>query len=266
MPYAISDGTRIYWEESGAGAPLLLIMGLGYSHEMWHRTRPVVSAHYRTILFDNRGVGKSDVPRGAYSIAQMAADTAAVLDAAGVANAHVFGLSMGGMIAQEFAVNYPERVNRLVLGCTACGGRNSIPAAQKVRDVVMARAGMTPEEGAEAMVPYIYDRSTPRERIEEDLAIRRRCYPTAAGYMGQVQAILAWTSFDRLAGIRAPTLIIHGETDQLVPPGNAPILGHAIAGSGLVMLPHASHLFVTDQPEASHRAVLAFLSGEKSAI
>jgi pimeloyl-ACP methyl ester carboxylesterase len=265
MPYAISDGTRVYWEESGAGAPLLLIMGLGYSHEMWHRTRPVVSAHYRTILFDNRGVGKSDVPQGAYSIAQMAADTAAVLDAAGVANAHVFGLSMGGMIAQEFALKYPGRVNRLVLGCTACGGRNSIPAAQKVLDVVMARAGMTPEEGAEAMVPYIYDRSTPRERIEEDLAIRRRCYPAAAGYMGQVQAIFAWTSFGRLAGIRAPTLIIHGDTDQLVPPGNAPILGQAIAGSGLVMLPRASHLFVTDQPDASHRAVLTFLSGERSA-
>ena len=265
MPYAISEGTRIYWEESGTGERLLLIMGLGYSHEMWHRTRPVVSAHYRTILFDNRGVGKSDVPQGAYSIAQMADDTAAVLDAAGVANAHVFGLSMGGMIAQEFALKYPERVNRLVLGCTACGGRNSIPAAQNVLDVVMARAGMTPEEGAEAMVPYIYDNSTPRERIEEDLAIRRRCYPTAAGYMGQVQAILAWTSFDRLAGIRAPTLIIHGDTDQLVPPGNAPILAEAIAGSGLAMLPRASHLFVTDQPDASHRAVLTFLSGERSA-
>src|ERR1700722_16361597 len=126
MPLARSDGTRIYWEESGTGEPLLLIMGLGYSHEMWHRTRPVVSACYRTILFDNRGVGKSDVPQGAYSIAQMAADAAAVLDAAGVAKAHVFGISMGGMIAQEFAINYPERVSRLVLGCTACGGRNSI--------------------------------------------------------------------------------------------------------------------------------------------
>lgn len=262
MPFAISNGTRIYWEESGSGEPLLLIMGLGYSLEMWHRTRPVVSARYRTILFDNRGVGKSDVPEGAYSIAQMADDAAAVLDAAGVRSARVFGISMGGMIAQEFAVKYPERMNRLVLGCTNCGGRNSIPAAQKVLDVLMARAGMTPEEGAEAMAPYIYDRSTPRERIEEDLAIRRRCYPTPAGYMGQVQAILAWSSFDRLAGVRAPTLIIHGETDELIPPGNAAIISDAIAGSDLTMLPNASHLFITDQPEASHREILAFLSGD----
>jgi len=260
MPYATSDGSRIYWEESGAGEPLLLIMGLGYSHEMWHRTRPVVSAHYRTILFDNRGVGKSDVPQGAYSIAQMAADADAVLDAAGIEKAHVFGVSMGGMIAQEVALNYPDRVNRLVLGCTACGGRNAIAAAQNVIDVLMARARMTPAEGAQAMVPYIYDASTPRERIDEDLAIRIRSYPEAAGYMGQVQAILAWTSFGRLTQIRSPTLIVHGETDQLVPPQNAGILAQNIAGSRLVMLPHASHIFITDQPEASHREVLSFLS------
>jgi pimeloyl-ACP methyl ester carboxylesterase len=260
MPYATSSGTRIFWEEAGTGEPLLLIMGLGYSHEMWHRTLPVVSAHYRTILFDNRGVGKSDVPQGAYSIAQMAADAAVVLDAAGIARARVFGISMGGMIAQEFALNYPERVNRLVLGCTACGGPHSVSAERKVLDILMARATMTPDEGAEAMVPYIYDASTPRERIEEDLAIRRLHYPQATGYMGQVQAILAWSTFDRLAGIRAPTLIIHGETDQLVPPENARILAQHIAGSRLVMLPHASHIFVTDQPEESHREVLAFLS------
>jgi 3-oxoadipate enol-lactonase len=261
MPYATStDGTQIYWEESGTGEPLLLIMGLGYSHEMWHRTRPEMAAHYRTILFDNRGVGKSGVPQGAYSIAQMAADAATVLDAAGVQKAHVFGVSMGGMIAQEFALNYPERVNRLILGCTACGGRDGVAAAQPVLDILLARAGMTAEEGAAAIVPYIYDSSTPRDRVEEDLVIRRRTFPDAAGYMGQLQAIFAWTARDRLANIQAPTLIIHGETDELVPPRNGQILAENIPGSKLLMLPRASHIFVTDQPEKSHNAVLEFLA------
>jgi len=96
-------------------------MGLGYSHEMWHRTRPVMEQHCRTIVYDNRGVGKSDVPAGPYPMAQMADDAAAVLDAAGVERAHVYGISMGGMIAQELALNHPQRVRSLILGCTACG-------------------------------------------------------------------------------------------------------------------------------------------------
>ncbi len=260
MPYTTSNGTRIYWDESNEGDPVLLIMGLGYSSEMWHRTRPLLSQHYRTIAFDNRGVGKSDVPTGPYSIAQMADDAAAVLDAAGVDRAHVFGISMGGMIAQEFAIAHPNRVRSLILACTACGGKNAVPAAENVLKIVLARATMTPEEGALAIVPFIYDAGTPRERIEEDLAIRRRTYPAAAGYLGQVQAIMAWASLDRLSGIQAPTLVIHGETDELVPPENARILAKHIRGSRLAMLPHASHIFTTDQPEAAHREVLAFLS------
>ena len=190
----------------------------------------------------------------------MVADAAAVLDAAGIDRAHVYGVSMGGMIAQEFAIRYPQRVRSLVLGCTACGGQNSIPAAPNVLQVLMARATMTPEEGAEAMVPFIYDASTPRARIDEDLVIRRRTFPTAAGYLAQVQGILAWSCFDRLEQIHAPTLIVHGETDQLVPPQNALVLKQHIAGSRLAMIPHASHIFMTDQPDASQSVVLDFLS------
>ncbi len=264
MPFANSAGTRIYWEESGGlperAEPVLLIMGLGYAHQMWHRTRPLLESKYRTILFDNRGVGQSDVPPGPYPVAQMADDAAAVLDAAGIAKAHVYGVSMGGMIAQEFAIRFPDRVNRLILGCTACGGSQAVTAAPKVLQVLMARATMTAENGAEAMVPYIYDASTPRERIDEDLAIRRTIYPTAEGYMAQVQGIMAWGCFDRLGAIDAPTLIIHGETDELVPPANAKIIADRIAGAQVVMLPKASHIFSTDQPELSHAAILRFLA------
>lgn len=261
MPFTTSNGCKIYWEESGAGDPLLLIMGLGYSSEMWHRTRPQLAKHFRTIVFDNRGVGKSDVPAGPYPIAQMADDAAAVLDAAGVDRAHVYGISMGGMIAQELTLNHPERVRSLVLGCTACGGSSAIPAAPLVMRTLMARATMTAEEGAEAMVPFVYGPATPRSRIEEDLVIRRRTFPQAAGYLAQVQGIVAWSCCDRLHNIRVPTLVLHGEKDQLVPPGNGRILAEKIPGARLTMFENASHIYPTDEPEAANETVLRFLTG-----
>ena len=259
MPYAESDGVKIYWEEHGSGPPLLLIMGLGYTLDMWNRALPVLAERYRTIVFDNRGVGRSDVPPGPYSIGVMAADARAVMDAAGIDRADVFGVSMGGMIAQEFTLQYRERVKSLVLGCTACGGPKAIPAAPGVFITLMARAQMPPEEAIRAMIPFIYDEATPRERIEEDLEIRRRTLASVEGYMAQVQAIPAWQSYNRLSQITAPTLVIHGESDKLVPPENGKLIAERIPGAELVLLAKASHIFVTDQTEASIEAVLSFL-------
>jgi len=265
MPFAINNGVRIYWEETGSGPPLLLIMGLGYAHQMWHRTTPLVSKHFRTILLDNRGVGQSDFPQGPYPIQTMAEDAAAVLDAAGVESADVYGISMGGMIAQEFAIQYPGRVRKLILGCTACGGPKVVRAEPEVNQVLMMRGDMTMEEGIQAAVPYIYDADTPRARIEEDLAIRRVTYPRPEAYAYQLQGILAWESYSRLSEIKAPTLVIHGETDRLVPAGNGKLIAESISGSKLVMIPNASHIYMTDQPEASHQAILDFLLAYKEA-
>lgn len=260
MPYTTNAGTKIYWEEHGSGEPLLLIMGLGYPHQMWHRTVPAVSAHYRTILFDNRGVGDSDVPEGPYAIATMADDARCVLDAAGVDRAHVYGISMGGMIAQEFALRYPSRVRKLVLGCTSPGGPNVVRAEAAVNEVLMNRGKMTMEDAMEASVPIVYDVHTPRERIEEDLAIRRKNYPTPAGYTNQLMGILAWQSWDRLASITAPTLVIHGSSDRLVPPGNGELIAGKIPAAKWIVIPNASHIYPTDQPERSNAEVLSFLS------
>src|ERR1700740_1420121 len=121
MPFTENAGVKIYWEEEGKGAPVLLIMGLGWPSYMWYRTKPLLTGKYRTITFDNRGAGRSDVPPGPYPIATMASDAAAVLDATGVESAHLYGVSMGGMIAQEFALQYPKRVKSLILGCTQAG-------------------------------------------------------------------------------------------------------------------------------------------------
>jgi pimeloyl-ACP methyl ester carboxylesterase len=239
-------------------------MGLGYTLEMWHRTAPILSARYRTILFDNRGVGRSDVPTGPYSIRSMAADAAAVLDAAGVDRAHVFGISMGGMIAQEFALQYPERVRSLILGCTSHGGPEAVLADAEVLTTLAARATMSAEEGVRAMIPFVYDRSTPTERIEEDLVIRRRTFPTIQGYLGQLQGIFAFESRSRLSQLRVPTLVVHGESDRLVPPENGRRLARFIEGARLEMIAGASHIFPTDQPEKTHSAINIFLAEQRA--
>jgi pimeloyl-ACP methyl ester carboxylesterase len=258
MPFVENQGAKLYWDEQGQGEPILLIMGLGYPSSLWHRIRPVLSEHLRTLALDNRGVGSSDVPPGPYSIAAMASDAAAVLDAAGVSSAHVFGISMGGMVAQEFALQYPARTRSLILGCTSAGGPTAVRAERKVADILTVR-GMTLEQAREAILPYIYDADTPRERIEEDLSLRRRWLPTLEGYMAQLQGILAWESYSRIAQITVPTLVIHGKSDALVPPGNGELITARIAGSRFVLLDHASHLFLTDQPEAANHEILQFL-------
>ncbi len=261
MTFVESQGAKIYWDEQGQGPPLLLIMGLGYPSYMWHRTRPVLAAQYRTIALDNRGVGRSDVPPGPYPIALMASDAAAVLDAAGVESAHVFGLSMGGMIAQEFALQYPKRVRSLILGCTAPGGPHAVQAEPEAIRILKAR-DMSPGEVAEAVLPFIYDPATPREWIDQDLAIRKQWFPRPEAYTAQLQGIIAWEAHSRLPQITAPTLVIHGESDRLVPPANGKLIAARIPGARLVMLPRASHIFMTDQTELAHRAVLDFLGAQ----
>jgi pimeloyl-ACP methyl ester carboxylesterase len=260
MSFVENQGAKIYWDEEGSGESLLLIMGLSYPSYMWHRTRPVLAKRLRTIALDNRGVGQSDVPPGPYSIASMASDAAAVLDAAHVQSAHVFGVSMGGMIAQEFALQHPDRVLSLILGCTASGGPHAVQPEPAALQTLM-RQGMTPEQAKEAIIPFIYDASTPRERIDEDMAIRMKWYPTPQGYIGQLQGIMGWEAYSRIAQIMAPTLVIHGETDRLVPAANGRLIAERIPGAKLVLIPRASHIFETDQPGAAHQAVLEFLAG-----
>jgi 3-oxoadipate enol-lactonase len=260
MAFVENQEAKIYWDEQGQGEPVLLIMGLAYPSQMWYRTRPLLASCYRTLAFDNRGIGRSEVPLGPYPIALMASDAAAVLDADGIESAHVFGVSMGGMIAQELALRYPARVRSLILGCTAAGGPTAVRAEPEAIQMLMSRAKMTPEQAAEAAVPFIYHPTTARARIDEDIAIRRPWFPTAAGYAAQLQGILGWEAYSRLGQIAAPTLVIHGESDRLIPPGNAKLIAGKIPGAKLVMIPRASHLFLTDQTEVSHHAILQFLN------
>jgi 3-oxoadipate enol-lactonase len=266
MPYVKNQGTNIYWDEQGSGPPVLLIMGLSFTHEMWFRVLPFLVGNYRTIYFDNRGMGRSGVPRGPYRMSLMAQDAAAVLDAAGVSAAHVVGASMGGMIAQELALRHPHRVLSLLLGCTSFGGLfarwpefshapRSIPLAGG-EDARMLREA--------ALVPLLYSPSTPVELIQEDLRVRSQCGWSARGFWGQFGGILLWNSYRRLPRIKAPTLLVHGDQDRLVPPANGRTVANRIPGARFELIKKAGHVLVTDQLKLCVDVMLGFLNERAS--
>ena len=260
MPYANNDETKIYWEESGAGEPLLLIMGLGGSRKEWRRLIPALSAKYRVIIFDNRGVGDTVFTDRPFTIELMAADAKTVLNDANIESAHILGMSMGGMIAQEFALNYPEMTRSLVLAVTNCGGAETVPAAPEVYSALQGRATATPEDAFWIAAPFIYDDHTPREVVAEDFTAREGIYTTPENYMRQLQAIMLWRgTYSRLSNITAPTLVIGGVNDRLIPCANSKIIADRISNSKLVELEDTGHIFMTDQPEKSVAEILNFL-------
>jgi pimeloyl-ACP methyl ester carboxylesterase len=246
------DGARIAWQEDGPadGPAVLLVMGLAYPAAMWFRLVPALTERYRVIRIDNRGAGETgDVVGAPYSVETMAADCLAVLDAAGVERAHVVGISMGGLISQELAVAAPERVRSLCLAATHPGIAHAVFDPEVIAFVTSGRADMTPQEAAEASVPFNYAPGTPRERMEEDWAVRLPLACSPAGYAAQVQGTFSWTRFEDLPSVTVPTLVVHGELDRLVLPDNGRLVAERLPGADFVLVPDANHLLMTDQPE-----------------
>jgi 3-oxoadipate enol-lactonase len=256
---------KLHIEDSGDGPPVLLVMGLGMNATGWWRTVPVlVEAGLRVIAFDNRGVGRSERVPGPYTVAEMADDAVSVLDAAGVDRAHVYGISLGGMIAQEVALRHPERVRALVLGATTAGGDAFVPAAPEIVAFLRLRAQMIAEHAVWASVPINYAPRTRAEggdRIAEDVARRLR-YPVEPEYYS-AQLAAANAHAARVGEIRAPALVVHGEDDVLIPPVNGERLAAAIPGAELLLWPGAAHLYFTDEPRVD-RAVAAWLNERSS--
>lgn len=266
MPVARSGDIELYWESTGAGAPVLLVMGLGMNATGWWRTIPTLAESFRVLAFDNRGVGRSDRPPGPYSVAQMADDAVSVLDAAGEEHAHVYGISLGGMIAQEIALRHPSRVDGLVLGCTTPGGSHGIAADEATLAFFRRRGEMPAEEAVWASVPYNYGPATrldKGERIAQDIAQRLRFPIEPEPYKAQLAAALGHDAYERLGQITAPTLVVHGTEDVMIPPANADVLVQAIPDAELLLGPGAGHLYFTDAPELD-RAVWTFLSARTS--
>jgi len=263
----IEDQTLWFAAEGDGGTPLLLIQGLGYTADMWFRILPALSEPRRTIRFDNRGVGRSSVPEEPWTVENMADDAIAVLDAAGIEKAHVFGVSMGGLIAQEVVLRHPQRVAGLVLGCTHPGGRDALRMDAAAATMLMDRSPRSARETAESSVPFSYAESTSADDIEADLTARLRYPLRAKAYWGQLDATRQHDgTLARLPSVTAPTLVIHGTADRMVQPGNAELLAKAIPGARLTWLEGAGHVFWTDQSERSVELINGFLAEVESGI
>jgi pimeloyl-ACP methyl ester carboxylesterase len=184
-----------------------------------------------------------------------------VLDAAGAERAHIYGISLGGMVAQEVALRHPDRVEALVLGATTAGGPGAILARPEPLGFFIRAGAMGHEEVEWAAVPYNYGETTRRhhgQRIAEDIERRLLHTPDALGYVHQVAAAASHNTVGRLGEIEAPTLVVHGERDIVIPPSNGRLLAQAIPGAELQMWAGAGHLFITDEPQAD-RHIADFL-------
>jgi pimeloyl-ACP methyl ester carboxylesterase len=255
------DGAQIHWTTLGSGPPVVLIMGLGCSSAMWFRIAPRLAMAHRVILLDNRGVGQTRTPSAmVHRVPQMAADVATVLDAAGEGSAQVIGFSMGGMIAQQFAVDFPQRVRSLALLATHGGGIWAVQAPVEVRHLLFTKNRMSAEEGLRAMRPYTYARQTPDALFDEDALLRLANPPSVRGYEAQLHALIGWSAWSDLPSLRCPTLVMHGLQDELILPANARLLAERIPASELIELPQASHWLMTDDNAAVVGALRKHLS------
>ncbi len=263
------DGLKLRYEIRGSGAPVAMIMGFSGSGRAWsQRFLGMMEKRFTLVVIDNRGTGESDKPDVAWTLRDMADDVAAVLDHAKLPRSHVFGISMGGMIAQEYALAYPQRVDRLVLGCTNCGISHSIPGKPEDLAKLMPQPGMSPAEAARAAFSVACGKAfvasaDGQKFIDEQLADAAN-YPITPQhtFARQFGAISGFDSYARLGEIKAPTLVIHGDDDAIVPVQNADILNQGIAGSRKHILKGIGHMFFWEAPDETVQVAGDFLAAK----
>lgn len=255
MPTASTPTAELHYERRGEGEPLLLIMGMSGTHLTWGEPfREALEGDFEVIAFDNRGIGHSAPIDDPFTIGEMAVDTASLLDELGIETAHVVGISMGGMIAQEMALSRPDRLRSLTLGCTYCGGPGSklMPAenAQKLFE------GLSSGDREKAVRASWEVNLSPGFRAEESrfAAFREMAMTLPAAretIQLQVQAVLGHDTSARLDQIATPTLIVHGTADGVLPFPNGELIASLVPAARLEAFEGVGHMFWWEQPERS---------------
>ncbi|WXG39581.1 MAG: alpha/beta hydrolase [Candidatus Freyarchaeum deiterrae] len=263
MPKKKVGDINTYYETHGKGPPLVMIMGLGANKDWWPPDLiEQFSKHFKTLIFDSRGAGRTDKPAIDYSIKMFADDTLGLMDALGIKQAHILGVSMGGRIAQEMALSYPQRIDKLVLVSTTCGGPKSVPfppeTVQKVRSVMEA----TSEELMKVLVYLLYPeeyRKNNPEFIEEQLRRVMIAPMPLDAYMRQLIATSKFDSYDKLPKIKAPTIVLTGKKDVVDPWENSKMLAQRIPGAKLVTFEDSGHGMCSQNAEDFAKEVIKFL-------
>jgi pimeloyl-ACP methyl ester carboxylesterase len=263
MPEAQLRDIKIHYDVYGNGEPLLMIMGLGASSAVWDPDLVnELARSFGVITFDNRGTGQSEKPDAPYSIEMFADDAAGLLDNLNIPRAHIFGVSMGGMIAQEFALRHAPRVVTLTLGCTTAGGANSVPPPPESLKVLTApREGVSPEEIVRRGWPLSYTPSfiaSHRDQLEAAI-VRVLKHPTPPfAFQRQLEATYTLQTWDRLPQIDAPALVVTGAEDVLIPAKNSELIAARIPGAKLHIIPGVGHGFMHQGKDEFLRVFLPF--------
>jgi 3-oxoadipate enol-lactonase len=255
---------KMYYQIFGRGEPLLMIMGLaGHSLDWGEKLPGRLAERYQVILFDNRGAGRSDQPAGTLTINQMAGDAVGLMDSLGIDKAHVFGGSMGGMIALQVALDYPDRVNKLVLGATAAGGKRRIFPPPEIERYFIPRPDLSAHDyllwTSEVCYPPEFIKA--HQQIVEEKISANLAYPgTLESYLSQLEAFRTFDVDDRLGAINAETLVITGSRDVLIPPQNSYLIAERIPHAKIRVVDGAGHIFWISHPDETGRIVREFLA------
>jgi pimeloyl-ACP methyl ester carboxylesterase len=264
MPVANIGNHSLYYEIIGKGHPLVMIRGVGSNVDHWYDQVPTLSQRFQLLVFDNRGIARSSDLGGPFSIRDMAADTTALMEAVGIKKAHVLGYSMGGMVAQEMALNHPQKVAGLILVATDCGISLRIKAKPEATNLFSEMIRLGTDEAKRAAAGCLFARQTfdaKADVIQRYNAVSQRFPASQQMLARQWAAVTQHDACKRLPQIHSPALAITGSEDVLIPPQNAAVLAERIPDAQMVSIDGGGHLFLIEQPRQFNDAVIKFLDG-----
>ena len=263
MPQLTLDNVDIHYDVYGDGAPLVLIPGFAAGAWIWSKHVEPLATKFKVVTFDPRGIGQSSYDSEPLTMRVLADDTAALLNRLGIEQGHILGVSFGGFVAQEFALAYPDATRTLSLCCTSFGGPNHVSPSMEVLTAVLSTNGYNTDERIRRnLLPAFspdFVRKHPKE-VEEVIKLRLANPVAEEAYRAQLKAGIGFDAESRVAGIKAPTLVLSGDADAIVPVQNSRNLAQQIPGARLRLVEGGSHLFFIEQPDEFNRNLVEFLT------